>query len=64
MSFVNISLSRGKSDEYLAAVSQAVHDALVAELNINHDDNFQPIHRYGPGEMIFNRKLPRRPTLR
>jgi ketosteroid isomerase-like protein len=57
MPFVNISLSRGKSDEYLAAVSQAVHDALVAELNMNHDDNFQLIHQYGPGEMIFNRSF-------
>jgi ketosteroid isomerase-like protein len=57
MPFVNISLSRGKSDQYLAAVSQAVHDALVAELNINHDDNFQLIHRYAPGEMIFNRSF-------
>jgi ketosteroid isomerase-like protein len=57
MPFVDISLSRGKPDEYLAAVSQAVHDALVAELNVDHGDNFQLIHQYGPGEMIFNRSF-------
>ena len=32
MPFVDISLARGKSGEYLEAVSRAVHDALVAEL--------------------------------
>ena len=32
MPFVNISLARGKSGEYLEAVSRAVHNALVAEL--------------------------------
>jgi ketosteroid isomerase-like protein len=57
MPFVNVSLSRGKSDEYLAAVSQAVHDALVAELGTNPDDNFQLIQQYGPGEMVFNRSF-------
>ncbi|MBE1485357.1 tautomerase family protein [Plantactinospora soyae] len=55
MPFVNISLARGKSDRYLASVSQAVHDALVAELNMKPDDNFQLIHQYDPGEMVFNR---------
>ena len=33
MPFVNISLARGKSGEYLEAVSRAVHNALVAELH-------------------------------
>ncbi|WBB69069.1 tautomerase family protein [Micromonospora sp. WMMD812] len=55
MPFVNISLARGKSDQYLAAVSRSVHDALVAELDMKPDDNFQLIHQYDPGEMIFNR---------
>ena len=32
MPFVNISLARGKPGSYLQAVSRAVHDALVAEL--------------------------------
>jgi phenylpyruvate tautomerase PptA (4-oxalocrotonate tautomerase family) len=39
MPFVNISLARGKSPEYLEAVSQAVHGALVAELNMKPDDH-------------------------
>ncbi|MEU6208254.1 tautomerase family protein [Micromonospora musae] len=55
MPFVTISLARGKSDQYLSAVSQAVHDALVAELNMKPDDNFQLIHQLEPGEMVFDR---------
>ncbi|MEV4811952.1 tautomerase family protein [Micromonospora avicenniae] len=57
MPLVTISLARGKSDQYLAAVSQSVHDALVAELNTKPDDNFQLIHQYDPSEMVFNRGL-------
>lgn len=55
MPFVNISLVRGKSGEYLAGVSSAVHEALVQELGMNPDDRFQLINQYEPGEMIFSR---------
>jgi ketosteroid isomerase-like protein/phenylpyruvate tautomerase PptA (4-oxalocrotonate tautomerase family) len=55
MPFVNISLARGKSGEYLEAVSTAVHEALVQELGMNPDDRFQLIDQHEPGEMIFNR---------
>jgi ketosteroid isomerase-like protein len=57
MPFVNISLARGKSPEYLEAVSQAVHGALVAELNIKPDDHFQLIHQHDPSELKFNRNF-------
>jgi phenylpyruvate tautomerase PptA (4-oxalocrotonate tautomerase family) len=55
MPFVTISLARGKSKEYLDAVSSAVHEALVQELGMNPDDRFQLIDQYEPGEMIFSR---------
>src|ERR1700735_4351086 len=61
MPFVNISLARGKSGEYLEAVSQAVHDALVAELHMKPEDEFQLIHQHEPGEMVFNRNFLGRP---
>jgi ketosteroid isomerase-like protein/phenylpyruvate tautomerase PptA (4-oxalocrotonate tautomerase family) len=54
MPFVNISLARGKSGEYLEAVSRAVHDALVTELHLQPEDEFQLIHQHEPGEMVFN----------
>ena len=44
--FVNISLTRGKSGEYLEAVSRAVHDALVAELHMKPEDDFQLIRQH------------------
>ena len=55
MPFVSISLARGKSREYLDAVSYAVHEALVQELGMNPDDRFQLIDQHEPGEMIFSR---------
>jgi ketosteroid isomerase-like protein/phenylpyruvate tautomerase PptA (4-oxalocrotonate tautomerase family) len=57
MPFVNISLARGKSGEYLEAVSRAVHDALVTELGMKPEDKFQLIHQHEPGEMVFNRNF-------
>ena len=55
MPFVDITLARGKPPEYLEAVSQAVHRALVAELSMNPDDYFQIIHQHDPGELKFSR---------
>jgi ketosteroid isomerase-like protein/phenylpyruvate tautomerase PptA (4-oxalocrotonate tautomerase family) len=55
MPFVNVSLARGKPDEYLEAVSRAVHDALIAELGMKPEDDFQLIHQHEPGEMVFHR---------
>jgi ketosteroid isomerase-like protein len=57
MPFVNISLARGKSDKYLEAVSRAVHDALVAELHMKPEDDFQVIRQHEAGELVFNRNF-------
>jgi ketosteroid isomerase-like protein len=57
MPFVNISLARGKSGEYLQAVSRAAHDALVAELGMKPEDDFQLIRQHEAGEMVFNRNF-------
>jgi ketosteroid isomerase-like protein len=57
MPFVNISLARGKSADYIEAVSRAVHDALVAELHMRPEDEFQLISQHEPGEMVFNRNF-------
>jgi ketosteroid isomerase-like protein len=57
MPFVNISLARGKSNDYVRAVSRAVHDALVAEFHVNPEDDFQVIYQHEAGEMVFNRNF-------
>ena len=57
MPFVDISLARGKPGEYLEAVSRAVHDALVAELHMKPEDDFQLIRQHEPDELVFNRNF-------
>jgi 4-oxalocrotonate tautomerase len=43
MPFVKMYLRKGKSREYLAELSNAVHQALVSEANVPADDLFQAI---------------------
>jgi ketosteroid isomerase-like protein len=57
MPFVDITLARGKPPEYLEAVSQAVHRALVAEMGMQPDDYFQVIHQHDLSELRFNRNF-------
>jgi ketosteroid isomerase-like protein len=57
MPFVNISLARGKSGEYLEAVSRAVHAALVAEFGVRPADDFQIIDQHDDSELVFNRNF-------
>jgi ketosteroid isomerase-like protein len=55
MPFATIDLRRGKSAEYLAAISQGVHDALVEGLEMLPEDRFQIIYQHEPEELVFNR---------
>lgn len=57
MPFVDISLVRGKSGEYRRAVSRAVHKALVSELSMKQEDDFQLIHEFEPDAMVFPRQF-------
>ncbi len=57
MPFVDISLVRGKSPDYIHAVSRAVHDALVSGLNMKPEDDFQLIHEFEQGSMVFPREF-------
>ena len=64
MPFVDISLVQGKSPEHRRAVSRAVYDALVAELAMKPEDDFQLIHELAPDAMVFPRDFrggPRSP---
>ena len=55
MPFARISLRRGKPRDYLRAVSDAVHQALVDAFRIPAADRFQAIHQHEPEELIFDR---------
>ncbi|MGI5414090.1 tautomerase family protein [Streptomyces chartreusis] len=53
MPFVDICLVRGKSPEYLKAVSDSVHQALVEGLGMVPEDRFQLIHEFDRDRMVF-----------
>ena len=55
MPFARISLLKGKSSEFLRALSDGVHAALVDAFNVPPDDRFQAIHQHEAGELIFDR---------
>lgn len=55
MPFARISLLKGKSPDYLRAVSDSLHLALVEAFEVPPDDRFQAIHQHEPGELIFDR---------
>ena len=54
MPFARISLHRGKSAEYLQALSQGLHDALVESFEVPLADRFQVIDQHEAGELIFD----------
>eukprot|EP01132_Coremiostelium_polycephalum_P023298 gene23298-27715_t len=54
MPYARISLHRGKSPEYLQALSQGLHDALVESFKIPDADRFHVIHQHEIGEMIID----------
>lgn len=55
MPFTRISLLRGKSPDYLRALSDSLHQALVESFEVPPDDRFQAIHQHAPGELVFDR---------
>lgn len=55
MPFVRISLLQGKSDIYIQALADQVHQALVDAFDTPQTDRFQAIHQHRPGELIFDR---------
>ncbi|AYG60377.1 tautomerase family protein [Rhizobium jaguaris] len=55
MPFTRISLLRGKSPEYLQALSDNFHRAMVETFEAPPTDRFQEIRQLEPGELIFDR---------
>ena len=54
MPFTRISLLKGKSPDYLRAVSDALHTALVDTFEVPDADRFQAIHQHERTELIFD----------
>ena len=55
MPMSRVSLLKGKPPEYLRAVSDSLHQALVDTFGVPADDRFQVIHQHEPYEMSFDR---------
>jgi phenylpyruvate tautomerase PptA (4-oxalocrotonate tautomerase family) len=54
MPFTRITLHRGKSPEYLKALSDNFHRAMVEVFEVPPTDRFQAIHQLDPGELIYD----------
>lgn len=55
MPFSRIALHQGKSADYLQALSDSLHQALVEAFEVPPADRFQVIDQYRPGELIYDR---------
>ncbi len=54
MPLVRIDLRRGKSPEYRRAIGEAIHQCMVAVLNVPPADRFQVINEHGPDSLIYD----------
>jgi len=55
MPFVRIDLIKGRAEAEIAAISQAVHQAMVECLNVPARDQFQIINEHAPDRLLFSR---------
>jgi len=51
---VRISLRKGKSEAYRAAVGESVHRAMVETIDIPAADRFQIVTEHAPGDLVFD----------
>lgn len=55
MPMSRISLLKGKSPDYIRALADSLHAAMVEEFNVPEKDRFQVIHQHEPNELLFDR---------
>jgi phenylpyruvate tautomerase PptA (4-oxalocrotonate tautomerase family) len=54
MPLVRISLLKGKSPEYVRAISNGVQQALVDAYNVPPDDRFHLIHQHEKDDLVYD----------
>jgi phenylpyruvate tautomerase PptA (4-oxalocrotonate tautomerase family) len=54
MPLVRIDLIKGKSADYVRAIGDGVHRALVETFSVPQDDRFQVITQHEPGSLIYD----------
>ena len=55
MPFSRLSILKGKTPEYLGALSNSLQRALVEAFEVPPTDRFLAIHQHEPGELVFDR---------
>ncbi len=55
MPYARISLMKGKSPEFLRALSDNLHRALVETFDVPTEDRFQVFHQLASDELVFDR---------
>jgi len=55
MPYARISLHAGKPPEYLAALSDSLHAAMVEAFDVPAADRFHAFHPHAPGELVVDR---------
>jgi len=55
MPISRITLLKGKTPDYLQALSESLHRALVECFEVPATDRFQVIHQLAPEELVFDR---------
>lgn len=55
MPFTRISLAKGKSQAYLRALSDGLHQAMVESFEVPAADRFQVFHQLSAEELVFDR---------
>ncbi len=55
MPLVRIDLAKGKSAEYRSSIGDVIYDAMIATINVPHQDRFQIINEHDPSTLIFDR---------
>lgn len=56
MPFARISVLKGHSAAFIAALSAGLHRALVTAFDVPEHDCFQVIHQHDPNELVFDRQ--------
>ena len=56
MPLVRISLREGKSASHRAAISEAIHSAMIETINVPADDRFQTLTEHPSGRLVYDKK--------
>jgi phenylpyruvate tautomerase PptA (4-oxalocrotonate tautomerase family) len=57
MPLVRVTMVKGKSPEYIEALSQSIYKALVGSYQMPENDMFQIIEQLEPGSLIYDRNF-------